>query len=157
VSADNRVDLFEFCLRRMLRRNLDGHFDKVQPPRVAYFKTEEVLPEALSLLSALAWTGNASKAEASEAFRKGARQLNLSKPRDFPLEPQGESTDIARIDKILDQLSLAGPYVKKNLLFACAHTVAADGKILEPEHELLRAIADALDLPVPPFIHQRIR
>jgi uncharacterized tellurite resistance protein B-like protein len=31
-------------------------------------------------------------------------------------------------------------------------TVAADGVIQEGEAELLRAIADALDCPVPPFV-----
>jgi hypothetical protein len=156
ISADNQVDLFEFCLQRMLHRYLDGQFSKVQPPGIVYFKTEKVLPEALSLLSALAWTGNDSEPDASEAFRNGARQLNLSEPRDFALEPKEESLDTGRIGRFLDQLCLAGPYVKKNLLFACAHTVAADGKILASEYELLRAIADSLDLPVPPFIHQRM-
>jgi len=31
-------------------------------------------------------------------------------------------------------------------------TVAADGVIQQGEAELLRAIADALDCPVPPFV-----
>ena len=33
-----------------------------------------------------------------------------------------------------------------------AHTVAADGVIHAAEAELLRAIADALDCPIPPFL-----
>ena len=44
------------------------------------------------------------------------------------------------------------PLIKKNLLEACVHTVGADGVILEGEAELLRAVADTLDCPMPPFV-----
>jgi tellurite resistance protein len=44
------------------------------------------------------------------------------------------------------------PQIKKNVLNACALIVAADGVIQETEAELLRAIADTLDCPMPPFI-----
>jgi len=45
--------------------------------------------------------------------------------------------------------------IKKNVLEACALTVAADGVITELEAEMLRAIADTLDCPMPPFIPQQ--
>ena len=38
------------------------------------------------------------------------------------------------------------------MLNACAYTVAADDKVCSREAELLRAVADALDCPIPPFI-----
>jgi hypothetical protein len=38
------------------------------------------------------------------------------------------------------------------VLLACAQTVVADGQVLYREAELLRAIADTLDCPVPPFV-----
>ena len=41
--------------------------------------------------------------------------------------------------------------IKKNLITACAQVVAADGVIVETEAELLRAIADTLDCPIPPL------
>jgi tellurite resistance protein len=44
------------------------------------------------------------------------------------------------------------PQIKKNVLSACAQTVAADGVIQQREAELLRAVADALDCPIPPFL-----
>jgi Zn-dependent protease with chaperone function len=154
IAADRQTDLFEFCLQRMLRRCLDAHFHGAKSPSVKYFKTEDILPEALNLLSALAWTGQQSKTEASAAFSAGISQLNLSRRNDYTLEPKSDSVDLNRIDRALERLSLAGPYVKKNLLFSCAHVAASDGQLLEPERELLRAIADSLDLPVPPFIRE---
>jgi len=39
----------------------------------------------------------------------------------------------------------------KNVLEACVLAVSADGLIQERQAELLRAIADTLDCPIPPF------
>jgi uncharacterized tellurite resistance protein B-like protein len=44
------------------------------------------------------------------------------------------------------------PTIKKNLIEACVHTVGADGVMTENEAELLRAVADTLDCPIPPFV-----
>jgi hypothetical protein len=58
----------------------------------------------------------------------------------------------ARLDAALARFALAVPQIKKNVLNACAETVAADGLLQVSEAELLRAIADSLDCPIPPFI-----
>jgi uncharacterized tellurite resistance protein B-like protein len=44
------------------------------------------------------------------------------------------------------------PQIKKNLIEACVHVIGADGVIQENEAELLRAVADTLDCPIPPFL-----
>ena len=49
-------------------------------------------------------------------------------------------------------LSLHFLRVVEQAAIACAHTVAADGQVLYREAELLRAIADTLDCPIPPFV-----
>jgi tellurite resistance protein len=64
----------------------------------------------------------------------------------------GEARSLARVDSALDRLTQAAPSVKRNVLLACAQTVAADGQVLSREAELLRAIAGALDCPIPPFV-----
>ena len=64
----------------------------------------------------------------------------------------GEDRSLARVDEALDQLAQAATTVKRNVLLACAQTVAADGQVLCREAELLRAIADTLDCPMPPFL-----
>jgi DnaJ-domain-containing protein 1 len=69
--------------------------------------------------------------------------LHLLKAADCGLGP---------IDQALRRLAQAVPQIKKNVIDACAHTVAADGVIQPNEAELLRAIADALDCPIPPFV-----
>ncbi len=58
----------------------------------------------------------------------------------------------SRLTPALNRLAQAAPIIKKNLIEACIHTVGADGVILEAEAELLRAISDTLDCPMPPFV-----
>jgi len=40
-------------------------------------------------------------------------------------------------------------------MFACAATVMADDEVTDQEAELIRAIGDGLDCPVPPFVQSR--
>ncbi|MBC8019528.1 MAG: TerB family tellurite resistance protein [Verrucomicrobia bacterium] len=47
---------------------------------------------------------------------------------------------------------MAAPQIKKHVIEACVQVVGADGLIREREAELIRAIADTLDCPIPPFI-----
>jgi uncharacterized tellurite resistance protein B-like protein len=60
---------------------------------------------------------------------------------------------LAQIDQALDRLAEAAPPIKRQLINAMAHTVAADQVIKAREGELLRAIADALGCPLPPFVN----
>ena len=65
---------------------------------------------------------------------------------------QAADCGLGPLDEALGRLRQAVAQIKKNVLDACAHTVAADGVIHANEAELLRAIADALDCPIPPFL-----
>ena len=56
------------------------------------------------------------------------------------------------VDLALERLGQAVPQIKKNVLNACAQTVAADEIVQEREAELLRAVADSLDCPIPLFV-----
>jgi uncharacterized tellurite resistance protein B-like protein len=70
---------------------------------------------------------------------------------DLNLLPK-ENCGVNEIDAALNRLAQAVPIIKKNLIEACIHTVGADGVIMESEAELLRAISDTLDCPMPPFV-----
>lgn len=71
--------------------------------------------------------------------------------RRHALLPRKES-GLEQLDTALDRLALAAPQIKKNLIEACVQVAGADGLIQEREAELLRAIADTLDCPIPPFV-----
>jgi hypothetical protein len=52
----------------------------------------------------------------------------------------------------LQRFSLATPRIKKTFLDACARCVLHDKHVTLKEAELLRAVAYALDIPLPPFL-----
>ena len=74
---------------------------------------------------------------------------------ELSLVPEAQC-DLEQVDAALNRLAFAVPQIKKNVIEACARTVAADAVIQEMEAELLRAIADALDCPLPPFINNLV-
>jgi hypothetical protein len=99
----------------------------------------------------MAYAGQQDATQAHAAFLRGAQLLSRAAQTEIPFLPQNQC-DLPKIDAALARLNLAVPQIKKNLLNACAETMAADGIIQEGEAELLRAIADALDCPIPPFV-----
>ena len=103
------------------------------------------------LLSALAYLGQNEPDKIQFAFQQGAQPLSCNAQVPLSLLPQA-ACELDQVDAALNRLSQAVPQIKKNVLDACAQTVAADGVIQEMEAELLRAIADTLDCPMPPLI-----
>ena len=103
------------------------------------------------LLSGLAYVGQQEPEKVASAFEQGAQLLRYAAQTDIQLLPEND-WGLDKVDVALDRLSQAVPQIKKNVLNACAQVVAADGVIQETEAELLRAIADALDCPLPPMI-----
>ena len=65
--------------------------------------------------------------------------------------PEG-ATDLIQLDAALRTLDLASRPLKKQILLACAAVVGADGRVTVEEGELLRAISDSIDCPMPPLL-----
>ncbi|MEM7137580.1 MAG: M48 family metallopeptidase [Myxococcota bacterium] len=162
IESDRRVALFEYTLSRMIQRHLARHFEGEGYTPVRFRKLRAVLPDLKVLLSTLARVGQRSDADASVALRQGARALQLD-PTAFPLLPASEC-GLSQVDAALNHYSAATPALKKGLMRACAATVMADQRVTDREAELIRAIGDAIDCPVPPFVasgdhdgnHQRL-
>jgi len=109
------------------------------------------VPDCAVVLSALANVGSSDAGEIQKAFETGAPYLRAPDGADLALVP-GEQCGVDQIDAALNRLTQAVPTIKKNLIEACVYTVGADGVMTETEAELLRAVADTLDCPVPPFV-----
>lgn len=150
VESDEQVDLFEFMLQKLVRRHLEPHFRPVRPAVAHYYVLKPLLPDAAALVAGMANAGHGDPAEARRAFRAGLQRLatgdNLAWTADMP------AADLAEIEAALLRLEKGAPQVKKAVLQACAHAAAADGVLQPEEAELLRAIADTLDCPLPPFV-----
>ncbi len=147
VEADATVSIFEFALQHLLARHLDRHYGARELPRerkpfAAYREPANLL------LSAIAHTSAGGK-DAAGAFARGAARLpQLQAP--WQLLPPGASS-LDAVGKALAAFARAEAAHRRTLLTAAAEAAAADGVIEHPEHELLRALAEALDCPVPPL------
>ncbi len=151
VASNTETDLFVYMLRKIVVRHLETHFFPQQRQVTQFYALRSLAPDCGVLLSATAYAGQEDATDAYAAFGQGAGFLSRAARCEIPLLPPDEC-DLSRVDVALARLSQAVPQIKKNVLNACVQTVAADGVIQEGEAELLRAIADTLDCPVPPFV-----
>jgi len=150
VAADQQVDLFEFALQKMLRRHLEPNFKLVPEPEIRHNSVNRVAAACSTLLSALAHAEQDSAKEAEAAFERGVSQLRTD-GANFRLMALADCT-LTTMEAALNDLSEATPRIKKLFLCACAHTIAADGAVRPREGELLRAIADTINCPMPPLV-----
>jgi Zn-dependent protease with chaperone function len=150
IESNGEIELFEFVLQKIVLRNLAPQFSKVRPPVVQYYSLKPLLPDCAVVLSALANVSSSDAVEIQKAFATGTPYLR-SPDGDLTLLP-GAQCGVNQVDTALSRLAQAVTTIRKNLIEACIHTVAADGVIQESEAELLRAIADTLDCPIPPFL-----
>lgn len=148
AQADARLSLFEFSLQEIITHRLGLTF-KRHKKEVVYKSTASLASDAVIILSALAQAGHPTEAAAQAAFNSAWAKLHLGNSKKM-LSLERVSFNALR--SALKRFSHAGPGVKKAILDACAHCVLHDRKVSVEEAELLRAVAYALDIPLPPFI-----
>lgn len=148
VASDGYLDLFEFTLQKAMCRHLDTSFGLKSVSKSQQTKLAALSAECVVLLSCLAHQGaKDDPARATKAYRGGLPLLALNDaPRD-PL-PQG-ACKLDAVAAALDKLGTATFPLKKKILAACAATVASDGEVRVGEAQLLNAISNALECPVP--------
>jgi Zn-dependent protease with chaperone function len=149
ITCDQQIDLFEFVAKRIVTRNIDAQFAPKAAAVVQFYSFGPLAADCVLLLSALANVGSSDANEIRAAFAQGFSQLPFSSA---PAMAPRSACGVQAIDAALTRLSQAVPHIKKVVLQACAETVACDGLVTADEAELLRAVADSLGCPMPPFI-----
>ena len=145
IKADNEVTLFEFILYRMVIRRLNGEFSSSGSVVVKYHRIEPLLSHASVLIALLARTGHGEHAE-----RVFGESMALLKDGTHPM-PDQKDARLSHFDRALTELNKAAPEVKESVLKATVHCVVCNGVISVKEGELLRAVADGMDCPMPPL------
>ncbi|WP_259753351.1 M48 family metallopeptidase [Pseudomonas sp. GCEP-101] len=141
IKLDGKVKLLEWTLLRIVERNLRPGSGKIGHVALA-----ELGEESATLLAFLARVGETSDVETAQAFADAWSGLPFP-PR--PLPPAGSLRDLEGALKKLEQLR---PLQKPQLLKALARCIEHDGRINPGEAELMRAVADILDCPMPPLL-----
>jgi hypothetical protein len=149
IKANGKLSLFEYVLHRIVLRHLDGVFGRVGQVQVKFTSLAPLMDDACVLLYFLAWVGERQQGDARDAYAKAMDALGSNNKES--LAERG-SYNFGHMDVALKRVRLAAPAIKKTLLKACVACVMADQHASVREIELLRAIADSLDCPVPPLL-----
>ena len=147
VRADNRLGLFEWCLYQILLRHLRPQFQKVRPPIIRYYGLQRLGQPCSVLFSALAHTGQGAGG-AQAALDAADRLLPELRMQLLPAEGCG----LEQLDEALDRLARVSAKQRRRLIDAAAACICADAEVKASEAELLRAVCDMLDCPMPPLL-----
>jgi Zn-dependent protease with chaperone function len=138
-------NLFSFALEKMIVRQLDTAFSKIKTPDVRHHHLKTLGKELSILLSALS---HISDEDAESAWNSGLKPIEKVQPKDLQFLPK-DQCGIDVLDKSLDELAASANPVKKFILSAMIHCVIADKQVTTGEKELLRAVSEAMDCPIP--------
>jgi len=151
LAADNRLDLFEYTLAQVLKRHLDRYFGKSEPPHIQFESLTPLREQCELLLSSLAHAGHEDLDHARQAFGRAVERLELE-VSGLTFRPRNEC-GLKPVRLALEQLALVADRSKRALLEASLASTGHDDRVTILEGELLRAIADVLDYPIPPFVN----
>jgi Zn-dependent protease with chaperone function len=143
IHADEHIDLIEWSFFRIITHNLEPKRTSNRLVDLAQLKNE-----ACTLLSVIANAGADSSLNAQAAFNSSKTILGFD---DAHLINEADIS-MMDLDLAITRLNCIKPLQKPKLLKAMSQCVLADQQITVVEAELFRAIADALDCPVPPLI-----
>ncbi|MFO8099207.1 MAG: M48 family metallopeptidase [Salinibacter sp.] len=150
AESDETETVFEYALQALVRHRLD-HAAAPSQRRGAHRRLRDVVEEVEALLSVLAHVGHQTEAAARRAVAAAVRGLDGYDPaRSVSIEKVAPET----LDAALDQLAETTPSLKRDILQACTRCVQADNTVTAGEADLLRAVAMALNVPVPPVLSE---
>lgn len=145
IRADNRMSLFEWSIQKILTK----HLEPVASHR-AHLRLNECNDSIQRLLWLLAEAGQAEQEQVKAAYTAAIQSLNLKDGTSaLPNRP-----GLKQLEQDLDRLAQLKPLEKPPLLAALVICASHDGMITANQSELLRAVADCIDCPLPPLLPQ---
>ncbi|MFC3852555.1 M48 family metallopeptidase [Salinispirillum marinum] len=142
IKADGVFSLAEWSLYRVVVHGLNEK--PVTGRRLALANCAD---DVANLLRVVAQAGAADAKAAKEAYEAAVSNLP------FALTSfNTNAVSMAQLNKAVARLQHVKPLEKPRLLKALARCIEHDGRIAVREAEVFRAVADALDCPMPPLL-----
>ncbi len=148
VAADQEVSLFEYTLQCVLLHRIRSWHEPERQTRVEYYALPPLAEDCRVLLSTLAHLGG-GHLPAEQVFARACATLGSVGARG-PIP--ADQCSLAAVDTALGRLGRLAAPLKRRVLSACVETILADRQVTVDEAELLRAVAAALDCPMPPLL-----
>ncbi|MGH8213675.1 MAG: M48 family metallopeptidase [Rhodanobacteraceae bacterium] len=148
IRADERVDLDEYCLAKLVQVQVITALDPSAHFKAGSLRLTE-MPDALRDLCALiAHFGNDDMDAARRAFLLAMQEALPSATQLFAIPDDWQTA----LDAALEKLSRLNPEGKQLTVRALTRAIAEDGKVNVAESELLRVVCAALGCPLPPIL-----
>jgi Zn-dependent protease with chaperone function len=147
IRADARIDVFEFCLARLLGTLLRDEMEARAPH--GNVSLADAAGDIQVLFSVLASFGASDERQARMAYEAGMQSvLPMNRPAYGTIEdwPRRLSESLQRLEKL-------HPYAKKALIEGLVKTIAHDECLNVHEAELLRTVCATLHCPLPPLLN----
>ena len=150
VHADGKVDLFEYCLGRLLQTQVSESLDPSRAWVSGNKRLADCTAAATTLFAIVAQAGHDNPADAPRAYVAGLARVfpRLNAPYQPPQDMLGA------LDSIWPQLDALEPLGKELLLEGVVASISHDGHVTVAEAELLRTICASLHCPLPPMLDQ---
>jgi len=150
MQADHRIDLFEFMLQRILLRHLERKSCRERKISTGRESLRTTRAECEIFLSMLSRFGEKDPEKAAGAFVAGVRKLGGRQESFRPVPP--DRCTFRQLNDSLNKLARLSPPEKKLVVEAGVTCVLFDRRVTVKEAELLRAVCDTLDCPMPPLL-----
>ena len=146
ILADGRIDLFEFCLGKLVNLSLRDELGA----RTAQGSDnlQSAAGDIAVLFAVIAQQGNSDAVEARRAYEAGISRV-------LPMERAAYTVNsnwAAALAPALTRLQNLQPFAKRALIEGLVVTIAHDGQLTLPEAELLRTVCATLQCPLPPIL-----
>jgi hypothetical protein len=145
IAADGTITIFEFLLQQVIARHVAIALGLRRPAPVRYRQLRQVAEPAQAILQAVA-------AVSSSPTALAAAETDFRVLTGHSLQAGSDRLAWPSLTTALRELEAATPPVKESLLRLAGMIVLADQRIEDTELELVRALAEAVGAPVPPFL-----
>jgi Zn-dependent protease with chaperone function len=146
IHADSKIDVFEFCLAKLLETLLNDELEARAPHGTG--SLEDAQQEIGVLFSTLAQLGTQDERAARMAYEAGmSTVLPMRRPPYQHLDDWPR-----RLSDALPRLEALHPFAKKAVIEGLVRTVANDDLMTVEEAELVRGVCALMHCPLPPLM-----
>jgi Zn-dependent protease with chaperone function len=146
IHADERIDVFEYCMAKLLGSLLDDQIAATDPHGKLTLEDEE--NDIGLLFATMAQIGAQDERAARIAYEVGiSTVLPMRRPAFIPVQDWP-----TKLDAALPRLRQLHPFAKKALIEGLVKTIANDEMLMDEEAELLRTVCALLHCPLPPML-----
>ena len=145
LNMNRPENLFGFVLEKMIVHQLDAAFSEKKERSIRHHHLKTLGRELSVLLSALS---HLTDSDPEKAWNNGLKPIEKVKPDDMEFLRQNECR-LRDLDTALDELAASANPVKKYIISAVIYCVTSDKKINTDEMEMMRAVSEVLETPIP--------